>query len=164
MSEKQPKSTLKAKKVRLSKPKTNVVTNKQAKSTVVEIYQRVSEVQALLLEGRTRSYILRYGTEKWKVSEGMIDRYIVDANAIVEEINHNTSAQNLSRITNSLYDLYRRAIHANELGEARQALMSIAKLRGLDIQQISHTIEKRDLATMSDDDIDNLLETPYLDA
>lgn len=158
MSENKPNDTLKPKRHRLKRPKTNTVIDKQAKSTKAEVNQRVSEVQALLLEGRTRSYILKYA-EKWKMSDSMIDQYIFKANNIIQEINKQSTEHNLGIITNGLWDLYRRAIEQNNVQAANKVLMDIAKLRGLEQSTINHVIEdKRELAELTDEELDKLLE------
>lgn len=147
-----------AKKSKIKSPITVGVTDKVAKSTVVEINQRVSEVQGLLLQGRTRSAIVQYGS-KWKISSRQIDDYIAKATELVKEVNALSTQHNLGIITNNLWDVYREARSVGNLAEASKVLMNIAKLRGLDQTTINHVIDdKRDLQELSDHDLDALLE------
>ena len=129
------------------------------KSTNAEINQRVSEVQILQLEGRTRSYILQYGS-KWSVSDRMIDDYISQATVITKEVNSLSIQDNTSIIVNNLWKLYRASQSVGDVKNAHSVLMSIAKIKGLDQQTINHIIEdKRDLEDLSDSDLDDILST-----
>ena len=129
------------------------------KSTNAELNQRVSEVQQLQLEGRTRSYILQYGS-KWNVSVRQIDDYISHATTITKEVNLATLQDNTGVIINNLWTLYRTANSSGDIKNAHSVLMSIAKIKGLDQQTINHIIEdKRDLEDLSDSDLDDILST-----
>lgn len=128
------------------------------KSTQADYNQRVSEVQALLLEGRTRSYICNVITTRYKVGDSMVDKYIGEANKIIKEINSITLQENLSLITSNLWNLYRSAISTGNLSEANKILMNIAKLRGLNENTINLIVEdKREHQDLSDADLDKLL-------
>lgn len=128
------------------------------KSTKAEIDQRLKEVQELLLEGRTRSYIVQYGS-KWQVVDRQIDDYIAQATALIKEINLASVQDNLALITANQWTLYRTAIKDNNIPVARQLLMDLAKLRGLDQATINHVIEdKRELADLSNADLEKMLE------
>lgn len=128
------------------------------KSTKAQIEQRLKEVQELLLDGRTRSFIVQYGS-KWQVSDRQIDDYIAQATAIIKEINLASVQDNLALITANQWTLYRKAITDNNIPVARQLLMDLAKLRGLDQATINHIIEdKRELSNLSNADLEKLLE------
>lgn len=130
------------------------------KSTKAQIEQRLKEVQELLLDGRTRSFIVQYGS-KWQVSDRQIDDYIAQATAIIKEINLASVQDNLALITANQWTLYRKAITDNNIPVARQLLMDLAKLRGLDQATINHIIEdKRELSDLSNADLEKLLEGP----
>ncbi len=130
---------------------------KIVKSTKAELDQRVSEVQALLLQGYTRSYILQYGS-KWGISDRQIEEYMAKASINLKEINSITLQENMALIASNLWDLFRKAKVDNDLSEQHKILMSLAKLKGLDQQAIHHIIEdKRELADMTDEDLDRAL-------
>lgn len=155
MSENKPKDTSKPDK---KLPKAKKVVEKQAKSTKAEIIQRVSEVQTLLLEGRTRSNIVQYGS-KWKISDRQIDDYIAEARRNIQEVSMAGLENDLAIIISAMWDTFRRAVIQNNVGEQRQTLMAIAKLKGLDETRINHVIDdKRQLAGLSDADLDAILE------
>lgn len=101
--------------------------NKPAKSTAVEVNQRVVEVANLLSVGYTRSYILKYA-EKWHVSDTSVDSYISKAWKYIKEINDLTMQDNLGMITNQLWDLYRDCRKNNDRGNAVKALNQLAKI------------------------------------
>lgn len=127
------------------------------KSTQAEYNQRVAEVQALLLEGRTRAFIIQYGA-KWKVVDRQVDDYISEANFIIKEINNVTLQENLSLITTNLWNLYRSSLSSGNISEANKILMNIAKLRGLNENTINLTLQdKREHQDLSDEALDKLL-------
>lgn len=140
-----------------NKPKTTSTPKKSNKSTKAEINQRVSEVADLLMDGYTRSYIQQYGS-KWAVNERQVDEYIAQATAQIKEINSTTLQDNLALICSNLWDVFRKAKKAGDLSEQHKILNSIAKIRGLEKYTVNHVIEdKRELADMSDEDLDKLL-------
>ena len=102
-----------------------------AKATNAEIDQRLTEVQELLLEGRTRHFIVQHGS-KWNISNRQIDDYISQATALIKEINAASVQDNMARITTNLWKLYRAAQASTNLSEANKILMNIAKLKGLE--------------------------------
>lgn len=154
MSENKPKDTSKTPK---TPKKANSKDKEHVKSTKAQLNQRVSEVQALLLQGFTRSYIIQYGS-KWKITDRQVDDYIKMATEMIKEVNTATLQDNMGVITANLWDLFRTARTANNVAEAHKILVSIAKLKGLDQSVVNHIIEdKRELADMSDQELDSIL-------
>lgn len=146
-----------------NKPKPTSTAKKQTKSTQAELNQRVSEIQALLLQGYTRFYIVQYAS-KWAVSDRQVDDYIHKATVNLKEINSITLESNMALIASNLWDLFRKARTDNDLSEQHKILMSIAKLKGLDQHAIHHIIEdKRELAEMSDEDLETALNVAALE-
>ena len=140
-----------------NKPKASSTAKKTVKSTQAELNQRVSEVQALLLQGYTRSHILQYGS-KWGVSDRQIEEYMSKATINLKEINSITLESNMALIASNLWDLFRKARAENNLSEQHKILMSLAKLKGLDQHAIHHVIEdKRQFSDLSDAELDRML-------
>lgn len=130
------------------------------KSTKSQVDKRVKEIQALLLEGHTRSYILQHPSiKKWNIVERSIDDYIAKAWASIKEINQLSAQDHMSTITSQLWAVFRRAVESGNLSEQRQTLTAIAKLRGLDETTVNHVIEdQRPLRHMTDAELDAILE------
>ena len=130
------------------------------KSTQAQLSQRVTEVQALLLQGFTRCYLLQYGA-KWKISPRQMDEYISMATIQIKEINMLSIQDNMALISSNLWDLFRVAGKDNNRSEQHKILMSIAKIRGIDQHAITHIIEdRRELESLSDLELEQLLEQP----
>lgn len=127
-----------------------------SKSTKCELNQRVTEVSSLLLEGRTRSYIVQYGS-KWKVSDRQIDDYISMASKQIKEVNDTTIQDQLAILVQGLWDVYRTAVKEKNLAEQHKALNSLAKIQGLDQNTVLLKVEARDLESTSDADLLSLL-------
>ncbi len=154
MSDKPQKTTPKPRK---KLPKTKAVVEKQARSNKAQLNQRVSEVQALLLEGYTRSYVVQFGS-KWKVSDRQIDDYIKMATINIKEVSMAGLKDDLAIIVSAMWDTFRKAKAANNIGEMRQSLLALAKLKGYDESTVNHVIEdKRELQDMSNEDLDAIL-------
>ena len=101
-----------------------------ARSTNAEIDLRVREVQALILDGCTRSAIVQFGS-KWGVSDRQIDDYIKAATERITEHNLSTLQLDMSIVTSQLWNLFRQAREIGNVTEQRQILTTIAKLKGL---------------------------------
>jgi len=143
----------------MARPKKAVKPTKTTKSTDAQVEIQVKAVFQLLLEGRSRTEILEHCATQYKVGRGRADQIIKVATDRIQEINKNTLQTNLGLITNNQWELYRQAVAQRNLVVARQILMDIAKLRGLEQNTINHIIEdKRELADLSDDELDKILE------
>lgn len=120
----------------------------RGRSTVASTEERVSIVYTMLLDGYTRSEILKAGKE-WKVSDRTIDDYIAKAKEEILEVNKDDRAENMSIVLKNLWNLYHKSQLIAEFGDAHRILMSIAKLQGLEETVIHHTVSERPLQQMS---------------
>lgn len=126
------------------------------RGTDLQVFDRILEVQQYLLNGYTRSEVIRFITESHGVGEDQVDKYIASAKLLNNEINKVTAEENLTLLTKNMWQLYRACISSDNLSEANKVLMNIAKLRGLD--QISIVIEdKREYQSMSDEELEAAL-------
>lgn len=140
-------------------PKDGTPTSKKTfkQSTKAELSQRLTEVQSLILQGYTRHAILQYGS-KWNLSDRQIDDYTAKATALIKEINKASIQDNLAIITTNQFQLLIQAKKDGNLAVARQLLMDLAKLKGLEQTYINHTIsDVRDLENVSNEELDSLL-------
>lgn len=136
----------------------STITKTNKKSTLAEVSKRVTEVQTLLLSGYTRYYILQLAT-KWEVSEAQVDKYIGKANELIKEINKLSVQDNMALISANLWDTFRTAKSEKNLAEQHKVLMSIAKIKGLDLHTINHIIQdSRELESLSDSELTLILE------
>jgi len=125
------------------------------KATKAAVKTRVEEVIELLLEGRTRSFIIRYGAENWQLAARQVDQYIHEATEEIGEVTKNTAEKTISLLTSSLWSLYRnnKVWHP---ATARAALMDIAKLHGLDRIDINLHVD-RPLKDVSDNELSAII-------
>ena len=140
---------------------TSVTKKPFVKASNAEIEIRVNQIIHFLIVGKTRGFILRHFAETENVSERTVDYYIERAWEDIKESNRGTLDSKLAKITRALIKNYEMAITADapDLGEARQSIMALAKLQGLDQQNIHLTVEKVDpeIDKMSDDDLTLML-------
>lgn len=133
-----------------------------AKITKAEQSERILFVQELLLAGHTRSAVHSAFTAKYgKTPERNIDRVISHATKQIQELNKINLETNLALIVSNLWDQFRLAKQVRDIGECRQLLMAIAKLKGLDINR--HIIEdERDLEEVDEHTLDQMLAGTYV--
>lgn len=128
----------------------NQTINPQAhgkKSTDIEIENRIQEVFKLICKGRVRNEILRYAS-KWDLSDRQVDEYIYRAQERLYELNKTKRELIHAQVINGLWEnieIAKSGLASQfglvEVGEVRQSLMAIAKLAGLDQQNISLKVE-----------------------
>lgn len=120
--------------------------------------ERIKFVQELLLVGHTRSEIISQCVAKFALKTRQVDQYIQTATNIIKEVNQVTLQDNLALISSNLWAAFRLAKITNNVGEMRQVLMALAKLKGLDQHAINLIIEdKRELVDLADSDLDTIL-------
>ncbi len=122
-----------------------------AKVTHAEMEQRIAHVAGLLLDGRTRSYIIKYARTTWDVGSSATDKYIHRASAEITEAARATTEMTSAKIQSNLWEIYRKNITSTP-ALARAALMDIAKISGLDRMDVNIHVE-RNFKDASDDDL-----------
>lgn len=122
---------------------------KKPRAPKAVVISRITQVQELLLSGQTRKQILRHAAEHWKLAERQVDDYIAKATEEIEEANASSAERHLALITANLWVLYRDNRSSPSL--ARELLMDIAKLRGVDKEEM--TLHLRKYTGASDDDL-----------
>lgn len=112
-----------------------------AKVTKANMDLRVAEVTRFLLAGHTRSHIIRILGKDWDVGPRQIDEYIHQASENIKEVTKCTAERTLAVLTTNLWTLYRRNRKENP-ALARQTLMDIAKLHGLEKMNLTLHLER----------------------
>lgn len=129
------------------------------KSTAVELINRVNEIKEQMLLGYTRYDVVRYGTEKWGVSERQIEDYMSKANAILDEINMLEAKDNLKLLTSNMWKIFRKALEEGDRRHASELLREIGKLRGLYNEKVTMVLDdKRVNPDMSDIELESALD------
>jgi len=125
-----------------------------------EMEKRVTKVTELVLDGRARYEIVKIAEETWQVGENQTDKYIRKAKERLRQLNDKDIEDYRSTIIANLWVLFRDARKVRSIKEQHKILMSLAKVRGLDRQVITHEFpETRELATLSDEELDSILES-----
>lgn len=174
-----------AKKKELKVIETAAVVEPPRTSTDAEIELRIAEIESLLIQGYTRSELLRH-TSKWQVSSRTVDTYQALALERIQEVNKLTLKQNQGIMTKALWKLFRQAMERFEdgpiiltdsernqtgaidhrpkyLAEANKVLAQLCKIKGVDQITVNHIIEdKRELQAMSDEDLEMIIEGEVL--
>jgi hypothetical protein len=101
------------------------------KPNSVEINQRILQVKAWLLAANARSVILTNGSEKWDVQPSTVDRYIIEARALITAEAKERTAQAAELSQQWTLDLLRRA---REAGDRR------AEAAALDLWNKTHGV------------------------
>lgn len=122
-----------------------------------EIQLREAKAKEMLLDGFTRAEIVRECSKLYGVSARQIDDYIKVAREEIAEINQVDAKETLSTILKNQWKLFRKAVLKDNDQLARQILMDIAKLKGLEQINVNHVIEQREFKDISDEELDKLL-------
>jgi hypothetical protein len=126
--------------------------------TSVERSKRVEAVKQMLLQGFTRSSIIKYCNDNFKVKEITVDLYISDAKAIIrtdfQALNDDTL---VATIYGRLEDLFQKNEDIQDFKEQRNILKDIRDLLGVDQSKINKTILEVQ-SSPTQDQIDKLID------
>lgn len=102
--------------------------------TMIEREMRVNAVKQMILQGYTRSTIIRYCKETYNVKEDATDFYIRDAKKIIKEdfAALNDPETLVSTIYGRLEDLFQKNEEIGDYREQRNILKDIRDLLGVD--------------------------------
>lgn len=135
---------------------------KVSKSDLVTLRERVKTVRNMMLQGLTRYDICHYASETWGVSDRQAERYMHEANKILDELNMIDAADNLKMVTANMWSIYRDAVKANDHRLKLDVLKEICKIKGLNHETVMHIIDdKRELSHMTDEELDSRLDEAH---
>ncbi len=102
------------------------------KSTDAEVELRIATVYEMVVKGASRKYIVRYGSETWKVSSRTIDEYLSRVYDEIKETYGQKYKENIiSKQLAQLDDLYVKNYIIEDFRECRNLIESKSKLLGL---------------------------------
>lgn len=122
-----------------------------SKATDAEITLRIRAVTRLVLHNRGRAFIIRYASEKWGLSERWTEEMISRANDEILKENKTDIVKTKTLIIRNQWDIFYKAIKTKNLFLARQMLLDIAKIEGL--EKATLVIEDRALADLTEDEL-----------
>jgi len=129
----------------------------EKKSLGVQCDIRTDSVAELILQGKTRHFIIEYTRRTYNIGRASADVLIAKASKQIQEINLVSAEKTLAQLTHALWKVYDRALAANDFAPSVSALREIAKLKGLDQITINHRIE-RELIDITEADLEAVLE------
>ena len=129
------------------------------KATKAETNNRIKKIISLQLEGYSRSDLLEFSSTNWGLERAQTDNLIKEATERLKEINQATIQDNIAIITANYWEQFRLA-KANNNGQLCVTILKeLSRIKGLDQTTVNHIIEdKRELETMTDAELDTLLE------
>ena len=102
------------------------------KSTDAELELRIAIIYEMVVKGASRKYIVRYGSETWKISSRQIDDYLKRVyEDIKETYGEDYKKDILSKQLAQLDDLYVKNYTIEDFRECRNLIESKNKLLGL---------------------------------
>lgn len=136
-----------------------VQVRRSRKSTVIEVANRVNEVQNLLVNGATRQQIRNHISSKYGLTERQAENYIGKANkafAIEDEEERKTVRAKVGRRLEKLYAL---AVKEADRAEMLRVLDRIIRFYGLDEPVRTVNLNANfDATKLSDEQLDKLLK------
>ena len=101
--------------------------------------QRENEIACLLIEGKTRDFIVQYGSENWSLGERMIDKYIQRAkNLIIKSIEKDLN-YDYSKAMRRYELLFELSFQKKDFKTAITINKEISTLQGLYKLQVEHS-------------------------
>lgn len=102
------------------------------KSTDAEVELRIATVYEMVVKGASRKYIVRYGSETWKISSRQIDDYLKRVyQEIKETFGQDYKESIISKQLAQLDDLYIKNYTIEDFRECRNLIETKSKLLGL---------------------------------
>ena len=101
------------------------------RSTAAEAEFRTNTVYGLLCEAKSRTEIIQFGAENWKVGERMVDKYIAKARELINQDNALSRPQFLAEALNRLRRIEAAASRRGQLQTACNSIRLQAELIGL---------------------------------
>jgi hypothetical protein len=127
--------------------------------TMIEREMRVNAVKQMLLQGYTRSTIIKYCKDNYNVEVNTVDIYMMDAKAIIkEDFNALNDPETLvATIYGRLEDLFQKNEEISDYREQRNVLKDIRDMLGID-KATKQTIDLSVDAKLTKDQIDKLVD------
>lgn len=117
------------------------------KSSNVEYYKRVRQVQEWLIQGNTTTDIVQNCISSWGIVERQAYRYLKDAFELFRKQSKREIEQSRAFHIQARMKLYKEALNGKQNKTALDILDSIAKLEALFIQKIDHTTKGKEITT-----------------
>lgn len=101
------------------------------KTDAAEVERRITAVYDMIVQGKRRGSIVRFGTEKWGIGERQIEKYIARARAIMVADLEVERDKLLGQAIAQRNDLYRRSHekekywHCLEIAKDREQLLGL---------------------------------------
>jgi hypothetical protein len=127
--------------------------------TMIEREMRVNAVKQMLLQGYTRSTIIKYCKDNYNVEVNTVDIYMMDAKAIIkEDFNALNDPETLvATIYGRLEDLFQKNEEISDYREQRNVLKDIRDMLGID-KATKQTIDLSVDAKPTKEQIDKLID------
>lgn len=105
---------------------------KPAKATNAQIELRLKEVYGMVANGKSRSYIVRYASEHWGISDRQVDNYLQRVHEqIKEDFGERDRLKLVNRQLAKINRLYAKNIENETLYECRLLIELENKMLGL---------------------------------
>jgi hypothetical protein len=113
-----------------------------AKGTDIQVFNRIKELEKMLLEGVSYNDILIYSDENWGLKEGQTREYIRRVYSKWQEIAEKDRVDNFNKAIQREEKMYNEAVKSDDPKLALEIQKDLNKLKGLYVEQIA---EKKDI-------------------
>lgn len=115
---------------------------KVKKSTNAEIEKRIFEIEQLVIRGYSYSQIIRYASEKWKITSRQTDEYISRVKDVLKKQFEENKDKYKEMLVNQYMEIYKKAIESKNFSAGVQALNGLSKIMGLQIDKVEATVKQ----------------------
>lgn len=135
-----------------TKPAPEVKTPNPGRTPDVDFAARVETVLEMLVDGDERAAILRYVSEKWRVTTRTGDKYIAAANAKLEEAAKPHREREIGKAIRRYSKLYRKMNRLQDFKGALAAQSALSSFLGIEASK-SLEIRLPDLKNLTDEEL-----------
>jgi hypothetical protein len=103
------------------------------KASNAEIQVRLDKVVEMLLDGHTKTTIVRHGAEKWGVATRQMEEYMAWAWEFIHEAGKEETPKQKARVLKNFWRLFQEAKEQGDRREQHALINSMSKILGLEI-------------------------------
>lgn len=121
-----------------------------SKSSKYIVNQRIADVSEMLIEGRSRGFIVQFGSDNWNIGERQVDKYISKAREVVKGGVIRNLEFDYAKAVRRYESLYQKAMENEDYRLALSVNKEIVNLQGLSKIQIEHSTNVNFISNIPD--------------
>ncbi|MGB0917746.1 MAG: hypothetical protein ACPGU4_09160 [Flavobacteriales bacterium] len=109
------------------------------RATKGEIENRVGQIATMLINGESKTNVVRFSTENFGVKERMTEKYLVKAKELIEKSVKKEVEYDYSLAVSRYSELYKRSFEKKDFKTCLSINKELSALQGLHKVQVEHS-------------------------